>query len=219
MLVPSSMQSHAVVCGTRMPHRRAGAIAVSAMLIALAGCEREGIGEHTVDKGVERVPGASASDGGADQRGDESASGRAEIGVWPWVVPEGWTEDRQPRQMRLTTYIAPDPAGPVEVAVTRFAGRVGGDLANVNRWRGQMGLPPLGKDELESAIGRFSAPGFEGYEARIESARGVMLAAGVYQEAIDQMWFIRSTVGEAAIADRLEANVFGMARSIADLGE
>lgn len=121
--------------------------------------------------------------------------------------------------MRLATYIAPDPGGPVEVAVTRFGGRVGGALANINRWRAQMGLGPIGEDELGASISRFSAAGFDGYEIRIESPRGVMLAAGVYEDAIDQMWFVRTTVPDAEVADRLGDDVFRMARSIAGLDE
>lgn len=121
--------------------------------------------------------------------------------------------------MRLTTYFAPDPAGPVEIAVTRFGGRVGGELANVNRWRGQIGLEPIGEDELESAISRFAATGFEGYEARIETPSGVMLAAGVYETNTDQTWFVRATMADPSVADRIQAHLFEMARSIMHAGQ
>ncbi len=119
--------------------------------------------------------------------------------------------------MRLATYIAPDVSGPVEIAVTRFGGRVGGVLANVNRWRGQMELPPIEESDLAAEIKRFSAPGYDGYAARLESSAGVMLAAGVYEEATDQMWFVRARLDDAAAADRLESDLFGVARSIAGL--
>ncbi|MBA4120410.1 MAG: hypothetical protein C0513_06900 [Isosphaera sp.] len=181
----------------------------------LAGCEREGVRTRDVAKGVERVPAAPEPAPGPDQSAEPVAADRA----WPWTVPQGWTEDPTPRQMRLATYLAPDPAGPVEVAVTRFAGRVGGELANINRWRGQMGLAPLGEGELEAAVVRFASLGHDGYRARIESAAGVMLAAAVYQEAIDQTWFVRSTVPDAGVADRLERDIFAMARSIAGLAQ
>lgn len=147
---------------------------------------------------------------------DETAASAARSGR-PWVVPAGWIEAPDPRPMRLATYTVPALAGPVEVAVSRFAGRVGGDLANVNRWRGQMGLPPIGADELDERIVRFSAPGYDGYQTRIEAPTGVMLAAGVYDASIDQMWFVRATVGESDEADRIQADLFGMARSIAGL--
>lgn len=182
------------------------------MLPALTGCDRRGVDEHVVAKGVERVPAAKPGASDAD-----TAVAVAPSGHQPWVVPDGWTEDPEPRQMRLATYIAPDPAGSVEVAITRFGGRAGGELANINRWRGQMGLGPIGEDVLDESISRFSAAGFDGFEIRIESPRGVMLAAGVYEEVIDQMWFVRTTVPDAEVADRLEDFVFGMARSIAGL--
>lgn len=121
--------------------------------------------------------------------------------------------------MRVATYMAPAATGKVEVAVTRFPGRVGGELANINRWRGQMGVPTIDATGLEAAIKRFSAAGFEGYETRIESAKGVMLAAGVYEAASDQTWFIRATAKDAAEADGLQGGVFGMARSITEGGK
>lgn len=117
--------------------------------------------------------------------------------------------------MRIATYVVPDAQGPVEVAVTKFGGRVGGELANINRWRGQMGLPPVEEAELEKALSRFSSPGFEGYRARIAGERGVMLAAAVYEQAIDHTWFVRATVADSVVADRLQSDVFAMARSIA----
>jgi len=175
------------------------------------GCEQRGIEEHRVAKGVEHAPASAASDVATNA----SASERNADTAFPWAVPEGWVLDPEPRPMRLATYTAPDADGDIEVAVTRFGGRVGGELANVNRWRGQMGLESIGSDRLEAALERFSSAGHEGYLARIESQAGVMLAAGVYEAAIDQTWFVRATVGDAAVADRIEPDLFGMARSIA----
>lgn len=201
------------------PYQRVRAIlacclaAGSAMLV-LGSCERVGIEEHTIGKGVENVPAASES---VSESGPGAAPSTRDPGR-AWAVPAGWTEDPKPRQMRLTTYIAPDPAGPVEIAVTRFGGRVGGELANVNRWRGQLGLPPIREAELDQTVVRFSGDGYAGYETRIETPSSVMLAAGVYEEAGDQTWFVRATVADAKVADRLEADLFGMARSIAGLG-
>ena len=189
----------------------AGALAVWACVaMPLAGCDRSGVQSQQVAKGVERIP-----DEATPVPPAATAESSARNPDRPWSVPEGWSEDAAPRPMRLTTYVAPDSSGPVEVAVTRFGGRVGGALANINRWRGQMGLPPVDETGLEATIVRFASPGFDGYEVRIESERGVMLAAAVYEASIDQTWFVRATVANAEAADRLEAELFGMARSIA----
>ncbi len=164
-------------------------------------------------KGIERVPEETQT---VERPADEDDRAATTSDAEPWATPEGWTRDAEPRPMRLATYMAPDADGPVEVAISRFPGRVGGELANINRWRGQMGLPPVDATGLEGVITRFDAPGYDGYETRIDSPQGTMLAAGVYDESADQTWFVRTTTTDAA-ADRLQDTVFGVARSIAGL--
>jgi hypothetical protein len=183
-------------------------LAIAGGLLCMSGCG-EGAAEN-------EQAGASAEVERPTEGRDAPAAANPDE---PWTAPEGWTRDAEPRPMRMATYMAPDTGGPVEVAVSRFPGRVGGELANINRWRGQMGLTPVDAEGLEGTIARFDAPGYDGYQARIESATGVMLAAGVYEEAADQTWFVRATVPDAAAADRLEDGVFGMARSIAGLDD
>lgn len=56
-------------------------------------------------------------------------------------VPPGWTQDPEPRVARVATILIDETPG-AEMAISRFAGDVGGELANVNRWRRQLGLPP-----------------------------------------------------------------------------
>ncbi|MFU8827965.1 MAG: hypothetical protein ACNA8P_00865 [Phycisphaerales bacterium] len=188
-----------------------------ASAVLLASCGEEPVQEHRVPKGVESVP-----DQPSDSELPESPPApageepRPRADGEPWVLPQGWVVVPGERPMRLATVEAPDPDGPVEVAITRFPGRVGGDLANVNRWRGQMGLGAIGENELEAMLSRFVAPGFEGYEVRVEGEQMHMLASGVYEIDADQTWFVRATV-RPEVADRLEADVFTFARSIAGL--
>lgn len=143
-----------------------------------------------------------------------AASGGTGEMVGPMKVPAGWVLDATPKPMRVATYTATTKNGKVEVAVTKFPARVGGELANINRWRGQMGVAAVDAAGLEGVITRFSAEGFEGYETRIESSKGVMLATAVYEAANDQTWFVRVTAKDAAEADELQSAVFGMGRSV-----
>jgi hypothetical protein len=55
-----------------------------------------------------------------------------------WETPDGWSRGRE-AQMRLATLTD----GHAEIAISSFGGNVGGILANVNRWRGQVKLPPV----------------------------------------------------------------------------
>ena len=65
-----------------------------------------------------------------------------------WTLPGGWTETH-PGGMRYAT-LKP-PAGSVDVSVIVLAGPAGGELANVNRWRGQIGLGEIGQAALAKA--------------------------------------------------------------------
>ena len=64
-----------------------------------------------------------------------------------WTVPKGWTQTLG-GEMRLAT-LQP-PAGSCEVSVVALAGDGGGDLGNVNRWRGQLALPPISAEDLRA---------------------------------------------------------------------
>lgn len=61
-----------------------------------------------------------------------------------WKIPKGWTGEGA-AGMRLATFRY---AG-TETTVIALAGSAGGDLSNANRWRGQIGLPPIGEAEFE----------------------------------------------------------------------
>lgn len=62
-----------------------------------------------------------------------------------WKLPAGWSQEPSSSAFRIGTFKFAD--GAAEVAITKFAGGAGGVLENVNRWRGQIGLAPVGKLE------------------------------------------------------------------------
>jgi hypothetical protein len=70
-----------------------------------------------------------------------------------WTVPAGWSAGPE-RAMRKATLLIPGEAGApgAELAITAFPGDVGGNLANVNRWRQQLALAPIGEAELRGAL-------------------------------------------------------------------
>ena len=60
-------------------------------------------------------------------------------------MPEGWLLGPA-KQMRVVTLIRPLERGFAEMYISESAG--GGELANVNRWRGQLRLPPTDAQQL-----------------------------------------------------------------------
>lgn len=77
-----------------------------------------------------------------------SSSFAADLG---WSVPATWEDLKQSSSMRLAT-LAPKTNKELLVKVSKFPGNVGGELANVNRWRGQIGLKSIQATELEKAL-------------------------------------------------------------------
>lgn len=60
-----------------------------------------------------------------------------------WAAPASW-EAKASSSMRRGSYSITGADGEIaDMSITAFPGDVGGDLANVNRWRGQIQLPQI----------------------------------------------------------------------------
>lgn len=84
---------------------------------------------------------ASAVSGGSERASGGGGGGGAD-GLPNWQVPSSW-KAAGPKPMRLASFDIPDAAGNGDVSISKLSGNGGGLLANVNRWRGQVGLAPL----------------------------------------------------------------------------
>jgi hypothetical protein len=115
-----------------------------------------------------------------------------------WVAPAHW-QAKPASAMRKATYLIPGADGATaELAVSAFPGNVGGELANVNRWRGQLQLPPLGEPDLAGAITRFTAHGLP--VAVVEFTSGTQRLVGAIVPQGDATWFFKLTGPDAAVA-------------------
>jgi hypothetical protein len=63
-----------------------------------------------------------------------------------WITPPTW-ENGGERQMRHLTFYAGDASDPAEITVSTLGSKFGDMLENINRWRAQVGLPPIAKPE------------------------------------------------------------------------
>jgi hypothetical protein len=69
-----------------------------------------------------------------------------------WKIPPGWQE-QAPSQMRLGSFLIQGRNDQTaEVSIVSLAGEAGGELANINRWRQQIALPPLSESEANHEI-------------------------------------------------------------------
>jgi hypothetical protein len=79
-----------------------------------------------------------------------------------WTVPSGW-QAMPPSQFLLAQYLVQDGDARAEVNISELAGEGGGLLANLNRWRGQLGLPPIAQeDDFSKMVDSLVVPGGQG---------------------------------------------------------
>ena len=146
-LLTASACREAKVVTYRVPKEAAPAAA--AATTAPEGDPHAGLGIPPVNSSA--APAPMAAPAGTDMAATPVAT--ANGGDLRWTAPATW-QSRPASAMRKATFIIPGSSAgeQAELAVTAFPGDVGGNLANVNRWRGQLQLPPIDASALSSAL-------------------------------------------------------------------
>jgi hypothetical protein len=186
------------------------AVVVGALVLVLPACRQDEITAYRVPKETAAVPMASAS-GGLPPGGVPPGAAPAHRDA-DWTVPSGWQE-MPLAPMRVGSFRATARNGKtVEISVVPLAGEVGGELANVNRWRGQLSLPPVGEADLAKlGVTRGLGP----HQARVfefanETGNG-LLAAVIHHAGMS--WFFKAT-GDAAALKEVKAAFFQFVSSV-----
>ena len=96
-----------------------------------------------------------------------------------WTLPAGWQQ--QPgNDLRFATLAIPGEGKPLEVSVTVLPNSGNDDenyiLLNVNRWRGQLGMPPIAKEQM---AGESTAIPLEGVTATLVNLLGTAAPSGM----------------------------------------
>lgn len=120
-----------------------------------------------------------------------------------WETPEGWTQKQGASEFRFAQI---DMGDELVLVVSRFPGDVGGTLANVNRWRGQLQLPPIGAGELEKAVKKVQAGEATALVTDFKNEAGDqrMLGAILADDAAKRTWFFKVTGPAKAVEERVE---------------
>lgn len=116
-----------------------------------------------------------------------------------WKMPESWKE-LSPGPMQVAKFqTASENGASAEITVAVFPGDVGGTLANVNRWRGQIGLPPVEEGDLAKVTAPLDLGGNKAILVDMisEQSKTRMIAAIVPKAG--KTWFYKM-LGQDAIA-------------------
>jgi hypothetical protein len=76
-----------------------------------------------------------------------------------WATPANWTATTPGLMVLKSFTVSSDASQKAAVSISQFGGEAGGALANVNRWRHQVGLTEITAAELPQAIQPLDAAG------------------------------------------------------------
>ncbi len=174
--------------------------ALATTCLAFTGCKEPQITTYTAPKdNLPPMPGLPA----AAPAGSASAI--------RWRLPAGW-QDQGANNVRLGNILVTGPDNQrAEMTVTRFEGDVGGDLANVNRWRDQLKLAPIDAATLDSAIIHRDFPA--GHMDIVELVSDAPLAGApqktrmlvAWLKQADATWFFKLTGTDSLVAAQRDA--------------
>jgi hypothetical protein len=188
-------------------------IALSAAPLLLPACREAKIAFYSVPKEKDPdLPGAP-SDGGAQGPGAESrgpdmadtAVPTAEGAGLTWDAPAQWVS-KPGSAMRKGSYAVPGSGGATaDLSITAFPGDVGGMLANVNRWRGQVGLPPLAGSDAGGAVETLEHNGLRFTVVDLASGQSPRRLLGAIVPFGEGTWFFKMLGPAAAVAEQKAA--------------
>jgi len=116
------------------------------ILVLLAGCGQGDIRVYRVAKEAAQPEQTAQADTDSVPPGHPDISS-ASPGL-AWKLPTGW-EEVAPGEMRVASFHVKDKTGKqADVSIVPLPGMAGGELNNVNRWRGQVGQSPVTEADL-----------------------------------------------------------------------
>ena len=128
-----------------------------------------------------------------------------------YTLPPKWQE-KPLSPMRLASFKATAPDGKeADVSVVSLPGIAGGDLANVNRWRGQVQLAPVDEDTLAKTAEHVQANGHDYLvvdlvsDAPTDEKQGKQRILAAILDENGRSWFIKMTGEDATVAAQKNA--------------
>lgn len=186
---------------------------VPALLIILPGCgkqEPEYVEVQNVEKPAPAVDPHAGHDHGANDHAAHADAAAEGVG-FTFAIPEGWTQS-PPSSMKLLSFNAGTPPELVaECAVSAFPGDVGGRLANINRWRRQVGLGPTTEEVAESMVSSLTISGMDAWQVDFTGPAGTGANGGALRAVVavvfhnGQSWFFKLTGNDSVVEGQMAA--------------
>jgi len=141
--------------------------------------------------------GGSGQEAAAPPAMSTAAAGKSESNAPAWSTPPGWEKD-PPMPMRAVSFHIGSGDSRADVIVTRLGKEsMGTFIDNVNRWRGQVGLPPVSDPSSappqQTTVGGNAAALFDftGPEGATADTPGAKRLIVVISPQAEDFWFFK----------------------------
>jgi hypothetical protein len=185
-------------------------------LLLTAGCHRDDVKVYRIAKEQDQATPPAAPALSTDSPNPKMPAGHPDISSLPggpasaggapqltWKTPAGWTE-APPSDMRVASFKVAGTDGK-QADVSVIPGIAGTDTANVNRWRGQVGLPEATDNELHKAAENIEAGGqpaqLYDIAGKNPTGGGAERILGVIQHRDGTAWFYKM-IGDADLVEQ-----------------
>jgi len=180
-------------------------------VVALPGCREAKVSSYRVPKETPEplppiltgaLPSSSTTAAGAGGNMASTAVPTATGNSLTWSAPAEWKPKAASAMRKGSFSVLGEGGTEADLSITAFPGDVGGTLANVNRWRGQLQLPPLGESDLAQALQHLDLEGLHADVVEFSSTPAAtsqrMIGAIIPYEGAT--WFFKLTGPDALVA-------------------
>lgn len=189
-------------------------MAVVFLVAVLTGCNRGQVKVYQLSNDNSSSPSAPANATAPVPEQNENGAGQPQL---QWTLPAGWTQV-PPGQMSVASFkVTGQNGAEADVSVAPLPGSAGGENANVNRWRGQVGLAAATPDEvakMAESVQIGSQPGklydLAGQSFDSGNAKRIL---GVIDERDGMTWFFKM-MGDASLVAQQKPEFIAFLKSL-----
>lgn len=185
-------------------------IAALTTLLIFAGCGKNEPQYVEVEEVQQEQPAEMDPHAGHNHPPGEHPEAPSAQVPFSYDVPEGWNETPPPSMVLLAMEAGKPPQLVANLGVSAFPGDVGGQLANINRWRRQVGLGPLSPDAVDGFVTNLQVSGMDAWQVDFTGPSGTGENGGSARVVVTALphnghtWFFKLMGNDSAVAEELD---------------
>ncbi len=198
------------------PNRIVATWACAVLAAAAVGCERREIRSYTAPAPQKVAAKPRAEQAPSPHQAESAGAGPASGPAIDYRAPDGWQPESDASGMSVAAFGISAGEAKARMTVTPLAGAAGGLLQNINRWRGQIGLPPVEPDGLGEIVRKIELDGVDAQYVDLvgpDGPGGSQRILGVVAVVDGTSWFFKMT-GPAELVGKQKEPFESFVRSV-----